>query len=156
MDFKVSMTGRLICNLGHNKMEQQTTIPPKSRTKPREGQKSAVFSSLILGREGGGGGRGLGFPFIFSNFAVLDRIKWKRNPILFPTPKARMKPRKGQKRAIFQSLILGGGSRVSIYFVQEGGSRREKVEVVFGLGQMGQLFRSYKQYKGKISTVLEV
>lgn len=55
-----------------------------------------------------------------------------------------MKPRKGQKRAIFQSLILGGGSRVSIYFVQEGGSRREKVEVVFGLGQMGQLFRSYK------------
>ena len=27
---------------------------------------------------------------------------------------------------------------VSIYFVQECGSRRERVKVVFGLGQMGQ------------------
>ena len=80
----------------------------------------------------------------------------EKTPSSSPPPKARMKPRKGQKRAIFQSLILGGGSRVSIYFVQEGGSRREKVEVVFGLGQMGQLFRSYKQYKGEISTFLEV
>ena len=67
-----------------------------------------------------------------------------------------MKPRKGQKRAIFPSLILRGGSRVSIYFVQECGSRREKVKVVFGLGHMGQLFCSYKQYKGKITTFLEV
>ena len=80
MDLKGSMTSRLICNIGHNKMEQQTPIPPKSRMKPREGQKCAIFPSLIL----------------------------------------------------------GGGSMVSIYFVQECGSRRERVKVVFGLGQMGQ------------------
>ena len=49
-----------------------------------------------------------------------------------------------------------GVYRFSIYFVQECGSRRERVKVVFGLGQMGQLFRSYKQYKGTISTFLEV
>ena len=35
-------------------------------------------------------------------------------------PKSRMKPREGQKRAIFPSLIWGeGGSRFSIYFVQD-------------------------------------
>ena len=41
-----------------------------------------------------------------------------------PTPKSRMKPREGQKRAIFPSLIGGGGvgvgeggSWLSIYFV---------------------------------------
>ena len=28
-------------------MEQQTPIPPKSRMKPREGQKRAIFPSLI-------------------------------------------------------------------------------------------------------------
>ena len=39
-------------NLGQNKMEQQTPIPPKSRMKPREGQKRAIFPSLIWG--GGG------------------------------------------------------------------------------------------------------
>ena len=49
-------------NLGQNKMEQQTPIPPKSRMKRREGQKRAIFLSLILG----GGGGGLGFPFILS------------------------------------------------------------------------------------------
>ena len=47
-------------NLGQNKMEQQTLIPPKSRMKPREGQKRAIFPSVIWG-EGG-----LGFPFILS------------------------------------------------------------------------------------------
>ena len=41
------------CNLGQNKMEQQTPIPPKSRMKPREGQKRAIFPSLIWGGEGG-------------------------------------------------------------------------------------------------------
>ena len=103
---------------------------------------------------GGGGSR---FSIYFLQFCSLGQNKMEeKTPSSSPPPKARMKPRKGQKRAIFQSLILGGGSRVSIYFVQEGGSRREKVEVVFGLGQMGQLFRSYKQYKGKISTFLEV
>ena len=39
-------------NLGQNKMEQQTPISPKSRMKPREGQKRAIFPSLIWG--GGG------------------------------------------------------------------------------------------------------
>ena len=35
-------------------------------------------------------------------------------------PKSRMKAREGQKRAIFPSLIWGeGGSRFSIYFVQD-------------------------------------
>ena len=34
--------------------------------------------------------------------------------------KSRMKPREGQKRAIFSSLIWGG-SRFSIYFVQDCG-----------------------------------
>ena len=40
------------CNLGQNKMEQQTPIPPKSRMKLREGQKRAISPSLIWG-EGG-------------------------------------------------------------------------------------------------------
>ena len=42
-------------NLGQKKMEQQTPIPtppPKSRMTPREGQKRAIFPSLIWG--GGG------------------------------------------------------------------------------------------------------
>ena len=47
-------------------MEQQTPIPhppPKSRMKAREGQKRAIFPSLIWG---GGGGGLWGFPFILS------------------------------------------------------------------------------------------
>ena len=51
-------------NLGQNKMEQQTPIPPKSRMKAREGQKRAIFPSLSWGGRGGGGG--LGFPFVLS------------------------------------------------------------------------------------------
>ena len=46
-------------------MEQQTPISPKSRMKPREGQKRAIFPSLIWG-----GGR-LGFPFILSKIVGL-------------------------------------------------------------------------------------
>ena len=52
-------------NLGQNKMEQQTPIPPKSRMKRREGQKRAIFLSLILGGGGGGGSR-------FSIYFVQD------------------------------------------------------------------------------------
>ena len=48
-------------DLGQNKIEQQTPILPKSRMKPREGQKRAIFPSLIWGGEGG-----LGFLFILS------------------------------------------------------------------------------------------
>ena len=71
MDLKVSMTSRLICNIGHNKIEQQTPIPPKSRMKPREGQKCAIFPSLILGE-------GLWFLFILSKSVGLDvkGLKW--------------------------------------------------------------------------------
>ena len=47
-------------------MEQQTPIPPKSRMKRREGQKRAIFLSLILG-----GGGGLGFPFILSKIVAV-------------------------------------------------------------------------------------
>ena len=49
-------------------MEQQTPIPVKSRMKPREGQKRAIFPPLIWG--GGGGGVGLGFPFILSKIVA--------------------------------------------------------------------------------------
>ena len=52
--------------LAQNKMEQQTPIPPpKSRMKPREGQKRAISPSLIWG-----GGGGQGFPFILSKIIV--------------------------------------------------------------------------------------
>ena len=47
-------------------MEQQTPIPPKSRMKAREGQKRAIFPSLIWGGEGG-----LGFPFSLSKIVAL-------------------------------------------------------------------------------------
>ena len=66
-------TERLIawsCNLGQNKMEQQTPIPPKSRMKPRERQKRAIFPSLIWG-----GGGDLGFPFILSKI-VGSSLLW--------------------------------------------------------------------------------
>ena len=53
-------------NLGQNKMEKQTPNPPKSRKKPREGQKRAIFPSLIWG-----GGGGLSFSF------TLSKIVWK-------------------------------------------------------------------------------
>ena len=51
-------------------MEQQTPIPPKSRMKPREGQKRAIFPSLIWG-EGG-----LGFPFILSKIAGANKSEY--------------------------------------------------------------------------------
>ena len=45
---------------------------------------------------------------------ILDKIKWNRKP------RPPMKPREGQKRAIFPSLIwVGGVSRFYIYFVQD-------------------------------------
>ena len=54
-------------------MEQQTPIPPppppsKSRMKAREGQKRAIFPSLIWG----GGEGGLGFLFILSKIVALQ------------------------------------------------------------------------------------
>ena len=54
----------------------------------------------------------------YTRAPILDKIKWNSKP---PSPpKSRMKAREGQKRAIFPSLIWGeGGSRFSIYFVQD-------------------------------------
>ena len=50
-------------SLGQNKMERQTPITtPKSRMKPREGQKRAIFPSLIWG--GGGGGSRFSIYFV--------------------------------------------------------------------------------------------
>ena len=37
---------------------------------------------------------------------IFDKIKWNSKPL---SPKSRMKPCEGQKRAIFPSLLLGGG-----------------------------------------------
>ena len=53
----------IIYNLGQNKMEQQTPIP-KSRMKPREGQKRAIFPILDLGGRGGGGGSRFSIYFV--------------------------------------------------------------------------------------------
>ena len=50
-------------NLGQNKSEQQTPFPPKSRMKPREGQKRSIFPPLFWG-EGGGGGSGFSIYFV--------------------------------------------------------------------------------------------
>ena len=52
-------------------MEQQTPIPPKWRMKPREGQKRAIFPSLIRGGRGG-----LGFPFILSKIAGANKSEY--------------------------------------------------------------------------------
>ena len=70
------------CNLGQNKMEQQTPIPSKSRMKPREGQKRAIFPSLIWRGRGGG----LGFQFILSKI-VGDwwRVRIRGSPQHIPT-----------------------------------------------------------------------
>ena len=55
-------------------MEQQTPIPPKSRMKPLEGQKRAIFPSLIWG----GGRGGQGFPFILSKIVAFDFVNIER------------------------------------------------------------------------------
>ena len=58
----------VIHNLGQNKMEQQTPIPPKSRMKPHKGKIHAIFLSLIWGS--------LVFPFILSTVVacIIDVI----------------------------------------------------------------------------------
>ena len=86
--------------------------------KAREGQKRAIFPSLIWG--GRGGSR---FSIYFVQDCNLGQNKMEQQTPI--PPKSRMKPREGQKRAIFPSLIWGegGGSRFSIYFVQDCRSR---------------------------------
>ena len=46
---------------------------------------------------------------------ILDKIKWNSKP-QSPLPKSRMKPHEGQKRAIFPSLIWGGGGEGGVGF----------------------------------------
>ena len=50
---------------------------------------------------------------------ILDKIKWNSKPPWSPPPqkKSRMKPREGQKRAIFPSLIWGGGGGLDFPFI---------------------------------------
>ena len=62
-------------------MEQQTPIPLKSRMKPREGQKRAIFPSLIWG-EGD-----LGFPFILSKIVGQDDLSKRQTMCLLGTLK---------------------------------------------------------------------
>ena len=57
-------------NLGQNRMEQQTPIPPKSRMKSP--QKTRHFPILDLAGRGG-----LGFPFILSK--VVSKLSKSRN-----------------------------------------------------------------------------
>ena len=107
MDLKVSMTSRLICDLGHNKMEQQSPIP---QIQDEAAQRAKTRHFPIFDFRGR---RGLGFPFILSNFAIVDGIELYSQPYPPPppppsSPKSRMKTREGQKRAIFLSLTFGG------------------------------------------------
>ena len=87
-------------------MEQQTPILPKSRMKPHEQQKRAIFPSLIWG-----GGGGQGFPFILSKIAILDKIKWNSKP---PSPPNQGRSRAKGKNAPFFHLWFGleGGVKV--------------------------------------------
>ena len=68
-------SSRLSYNLGQNKMEQKTPFPPKSKMKTREGQKRAIFPSLIWG--GGRGGSRFSIYFVqdCSSFNMLTLMK---------------------------------------------------------------------------------
>ena len=96
-------------NLGQNKMEQKTPIPPaKSRMKPREGQKRVIFPSLIWG--GGEGRGGQGFPFILSKIIP----EYPRTPpdrpdflgIPFNTRKRKIANTKIMKKSAMNQLVL--------------------------------------------------
>ena len=92
--------------------------------------KTRHFSILDLG---GGGKGGLGFPFILSKIAILDKIKWNSKPpsllkrddwgrVSHP-PQIKDEAARRAKTGHFSILDLGGGegggSRFSIYFVQD-------------------------------------
>ena len=89
-------------------MEQQTPIPPKARMKAREGQKRAIFPSLIWG-EGG-----LGFPFILSKIAILDKIKWNSKA---PSPQGKDEGARRTKTHHFPILDLGGRECLGFPFI---------------------------------------
>ena len=56
-------------------MEQQTSIPPQIKDEGARRAKTRHFPILDLGGRGG-----LGFPFILSKIAILDKIKWNSKP----------------------------------------------------------------------------
>ena len=84
--------------------------------KLREEKKRAIFSTFLLG---GGGGGGQGFSFILSKIAILDKIKWNRKPP-FPSPQIKDEAARRAKTRHFPTFDWGGGgSRFSIYFIQD-------------------------------------
>ena len=97
-----------VYNLGQNKKEQQTPIPPKSRMKAREGQKHVIFPSLIWG-EGGG----LGFPFILSKI-IVGKIKRNSKP---PSPQIKDEGARRAKTRHFPILNLGGRGGLGFPFI---------------------------------------
>ena len=72
---------------------------PKSRMKPHKGKKHTIFSSLILGK------RDLGFPFILSKTAIMDRIKWNSKP---PSPRIKDEATQGETTRNFPIFDFGG------------------------------------------------
>ena len=109
-------------NLGQNKMEQQTPIPPPAQIKDKASRRAKMRHFPIFDF----GGRGGGVYFEFSIFFVQDcNLGQNKIEQLTPIPPiSRMKPCEAQKRAFFPSLILGGGGRgssFSIYFVRDCG-----------------------------------
>ena len=91
-------------------MEQQISFPPKSRMKPHEGQKRAIFPSLIWG----GGEGGTRFSIYFVQDCNLGQNKMEQQTPI--PPKSRMKPHEGQKRAIFP-FGGGGGGGLGFLFI---------------------------------------
>ena len=61
------------------------------------------------------------YPLVYSHIpTILDKMKWNsKPPSPPPLPQINDEAAQKSKRAIFPSLIWGGGSRFSIYFVQD-------------------------------------
>ena len=92
-------------NLGQNKMEQQTPIPPNQGWSRAMG-KNAPFSHPWFGGRGG-----LGFPFIF---AILDKIKWNSKP---HPPQIKDEAARRAKTRHFPILDLGGRGGLGFPFI---------------------------------------
>jgi len=78
-------------NLELNKMEQLSPSPQSNDEGARE-QKRSILASLKWG------GGGPDFPFILSNIAILDKIKWNNYP---PSPPEAMMKVRRSKNAPF-------------------------------------------------------
>ena len=88
-------------NLGQHKMEQQTPIPPKSRMKPCERQKRAIFPSLIWGE---GGSR---FSIYFVQDCNLGQNKMEQQTPI--PPQIKDEAVRTAKTRHFSIFDLGGG-----------------------------------------------